>query len=75
VPGISSRRHTGGLTPRSVTLSWMMFVWALVFGTLVLAINLHTRPVAWVPVADIDDGAALFRPLCATVRYGKQPIS
>ena len=41
------------------TLSWMMFVWALVLSALVLAIIFPSRP-AWVPVADIDDGAALF---------------
>jgi len=26
VPGINNRRHTGGFTPRSVTLRRMMFV-------------------------------------------------
>src|ERR1035437_10276645 len=37
VPGPSSRRQTGGFTPRSVTFRLMMFLLALVFGALVLA--------------------------------------
>src|SRR5207245_3202733 len=33
-PGMTSRRQTGGLVPRSVTFKVMMFLLALVFGAL-----------------------------------------
>jgi hypothetical protein len=39
---MTSRRQTGGLVPRSVTFSVMMFMLALVFGALVFALVLAT---------------------------------